>query len=105
MIAISYRRVFTDDAEKALVEVARRLEGCQAAVGRVSMQFFQLGNDGRARKVLQVLERGSTKKLGEGGEIARRTSVMVDMELGGERLGVDRILKRKKHGHGHGHGP
>lgn len=53
MIAISYRRVFTDDAE---------------------VQFFQLGNDGRAREFLQVLERGSTKKPGEGGEVARRTT-------------------------------
>ena len=67
MIAISYRRVFTDDAEKMLLEIARRLEGCRAPVGQVRVQFFQLGNDGRAREFLQVLERGSTKKPGEGG--------------------------------------
>lgn len=62
---------FTDDAEKVLVEAARRLEGCRAAaVGQVRVQFFQLGNDGKARQFLQVLEGGideeTTRRGGDG---------------------------------------
>ena len=105
MIAIT-DGAFTDDAEKVLVEAARRLEGCRAAaVGQVRVQFFQLGNDGKARQFLQVLEGGLTKKLlGEGGMVPRRT-IMVDMELGRGKLSADRILKsvlraEKKHRHG-----
>lgn len=107
MIAIT-DGAFTDDAEKVLVEAARRLEGCRAAVGQVRVQFFQLGNDQRARQFLQVLEGGLTKQLvGEGGMMPRKTSstIMVDMELGKGRLSADRILKsvlraEKEHGHG-----
>lgn len=103
MIAIT-DGAFTDDAEKVLVEAARRLEGCRAAVGQVRVQFFQLGNDGKARQFLQVLEGGLAKKLGEGGMVPRKT-IMVDMELGRGRLSADRILKsvlraEKKHRHG-----
>ncbi|CAG8259116.1 unnamed protein product [Penicillium olsonii] len=49
---------FTDDAEGVIVKTARKLDGptCDAIPWQVGIQFFQIGNDARARDFLRQLD-------------------------------------------------
>ncbi|CAG8385343.1 unnamed protein product [Penicillium salamii] len=49
---------FTDDAEGVIIKTARKLDGptCDAIPWQVGIQFFQIGNDARARDFLQQLD-------------------------------------------------
>lgn len=46
----------TDDVESPLIQVAKKLDKCDAPAWQVGVQFFQVGNDPRAREHLKGLD-------------------------------------------------
>jgi Mg-chelatase subunit ChlD len=54
----------TDDAEGAIVQIARRLDRAYATLSQAGIQFIQIGTDGGARKFLETLDNDLKEKYG-----------------------------------------
>jgi hypothetical protein len=84
---------FTDDAEGIILKTARKLDGptCDAIPWQVGIQFFQIGNDPRARDFLEQLDDDLSK---QGQELHLRDIVdTVPWKRDGVSLSGDGILK------------
>jgi hypothetical protein len=84
---------FTDDAEGIILKTARKLDGptCDAIPWQVGIQFFQIGNDRRARDFLEQLDDDLSR---QGQEMHLRDIVdTVPWKRDGVVLNGDGILK------------
>ena len=84
---------FTDDAEGVILKTARKLDGptCDAIPWQVGIQFFQIGNDPRARDFLKQLDDDLSK---QGRELHLRDIVdTIPWKRDGVSLNSDGILK------------
>ena len=78
----------TDDVESVILSAARRLDKLDAPAWQVGVQFFQVGDDAEARKMLVELDDHLEKKV-KGG-----VRDMVDtVPWNGEGLDGEEILK------------
>ncbi|KAF7595339.1 hypothetical protein BBP40_006588 [Aspergillus hancockii] len=83
---------FTDDAESIIIDTARRLDKCHAVPWQVGIQFFQVGDDERARRYLQTLDDDLVRKSQD--EHMRDIVDTVPWRGGrGQTLSADGILK------------
>ena len=83
----------SDDVESVLLNYAKKLDSLDAPPYQVGVQFFQVGNDPRARKALQELDDGLGEKVKGGVRDMVDTVAWSETAFGTSTLTGESILK------------
>ena len=83
----------SDDVESVILSAARKLDRLDAPAWQVGIQFFQVGEDMEAKKMLEELDDKLTNKLGRGKEVRDMVDTVPWVGKSGTGLNGKGILK------------
>ena len=83
----------TDDVESVILAAARKLDKLDACAWQVGIQFFQVGNDKAAEKMLKELDDNLTHKDGKNKELRDMVDTVPFIGKSGTTLNGEGILK------------
>ena len=83
----------SDDVESVILSAAKRLDRLDAPAWQVGIQFFQVGEDREAKKMLEELDDALSKKGGKGKEVRDMVDTVPWVGKNGTGLNGRGILK------------
>ena len=83
----------SDDVESVILSAARKLDRLEAPAWQIGIQFFQVGEDREAKKMLEELDDGLAKKCGRGKEVRDMVDTIPWTGKSGSGLNGKGILK------------